>query len=236
MPVSKQRKKKGTKKRKFGDLNETKLPIQRIRIRKHRFREIRNNPDFLALIKIGRAVNAVTSGFQFISDYINDDSPIGRRQYNRAFFTTSGFMYEGIVVATSIRSKYSSKSFFDGFSSLISDKYKAHRKVLQEIRNSVAFHLDSNDKSTKTALANLNLSRYDLMSGSSERMMDFYFDFADTIDFNYLIDKFKNNRPETEVLEEIIKFITELMTAFVKAGHEFLAGLAEEMNFSEYVD
>ncbi len=91
MPVSKHRKKKVLRKRKFGDLNDIRPSIQRIRIRKHRFREIRNDPDFLALIKVGRAVNAVASGVQFISDYMEDDSPGGRRQYYRAFFTTSGF-------------------------------------------------------------------------------------------------------------------------------------------------
>ena len=37
------------------------------------FGNYRNNPDFLALIKVGRAVNAVISGVQFISDYMEDD-------------------------------------------------------------------------------------------------------------------------------------------------------------------
>ena len=149
---------------------------------------------------------------------------------------TSGFLYEGIELATSIRLKYLSETFFKGFNEIISEKYKVHRKILKEIRNSVAFHLDSDDKSTKLALKNLNLSRYDLMSGISDRMADFYFDFADTVDFNYLIDIFKGNRNETEVFTEIIKFVTELMIAFISAGHEFLNGLAKKMKFDEYVD
>ncbi len=236
MPISKHRKKTGSKKRKITDLNEGKLPIQRIRIRKHRFRELKNNPDFLALVKVGRTVNAVISGIQFISDYMGDNSPVGLRQYNRAFFITTGFLYEGLELVTSLRLKYISEPFFNKFNLLLGDEYKKHRKVLQEIRNSVAFHLDSDDKSTKLALSNLKLPRYDLMSGSSNLIMDFYFDMADTIDFNYLIDKFKNGRPEPEVFEEIIKSVTELMTSFGSAGHEFLIGLGEKMNFSDYVD
>lgn len=224
------------KRRKFPELNERKTPNHRIRIRRHRFREVRNNPDFLALIKVGRAVNAVISGMQFISDYIGDDSPVGRRQYHRAFFTTCGFLYEGLDLVTSIRLKYLREPFFNKLNLLIGDEYKKHRKVLQEIRHSIAFHLDSGDKSTKIALSNLNLKRYDLISGNSDRIMDFYFDMADTIDFNYLIDKFKDDRPESEVIKEIIEMITKLVTAFATAGHEFLTGLAEKMNISEYVD
>lgn len=228
MPISKHRKKRTSRKRKVVNLNETKSPIQRIRIRKHRFREIRNNPDFLALVKVGRAVNAITSGIQFTSDYIDDNSPVGLRQYNRAFFTTSGFLYEGLEVVTSIRLKYLSEPFFNKLNILIGDEYKKHRKVLQEIRNSIAFHLDSDDKSTKLTLSNLKLNRYDLMSGNSGRMMDFYFDMADTVDFNYLIDKFKDGRPEPEVLAEIMELVTELMNSFAFAGHEFLDGLGKK--------
>lgn len=236
MPTSKHRKKHGVKKRRFVELNETKTPTTRIRIRKHRFREVRNNPDFLALVKVGRAVNAVTSGIKFISDYMDDNSPVGRRQYYRAFFMTGGFLYEGLELVTSLRLKYLNEPFFDKLNVLIGDEYKKHRKVLQEIRNSIAFHLDSDDKSTKLALNNLNLSRYDLMSGSSGRLMDFYFDIADTIDWNYLIDKFKDGRPEPEVVQELLDLFSEIMTSFGTAGDEFLIGLAKKMNFSEYVD
>ena len=236
MPTSKHRKKKGLKKRKFIDLSETRPQTTRIRIRRHRFRELRNNQDFLALIKVGRAVNAVTSGLQFISDYMDDNTPVGRRQYYRAVFMTSGFLYEGLELVTSLRLKYLNEPFFTKLNVLIGDKYKRHRKILQEIRNSIAFHLDSDDKSTKLALSNLNLSRYDLMSGSSDKVVDFYFDMADTIDWNYLIDKFKDGRPEPEVNKELLKLVSEVMTNFSTAGHEFLTGLGEKMKFSEYVD
>lgn len=159
MPTSKHRKKKGLRKRKNFDLDKIKPYVARIRIRKHRFRELRSNADFLALVKVGRAVNAVTSGIQFISDYMNDDSPVGRRQYYRAFFTASGFLYEGLEVVISIRFKYLSEPFFNKLNILIGDEYKKHRKILQEIRHSIAFHLDSDDKSTKLAFSNLKLSR-----------------------------------------------------------------------------
>lgn len=74
------------------------------------------------------------------------------------------------------------------------------------------------------------------MSGGSDRIMDFYFDFADTIDFNYIIDKFKDDRPEPDVLIELLGLVMKLMTSFGIAGHEFLIGLGKKMNFSDYVD
>ena len=67
---------------------------------------------------------------------------------------------------------------------------------LARFRGGTSFHFDSDDKSTKAALKKLRLPRYDLMSGDSDKILDFYFDFADTIDVNYLIDKFKDGRPE----------------------------------------
>lgn len=236
MAISKHRKKSPTKRRKVVVVGEPNPSNQKFRIRRHRFPELRNNPDFLALIKVGRAVNAVTSGLQFISDYMDDVSPVGRRQYHRAVFITGGFLYEGLELITSLQLKYQTEPFFEKLNGLLDVKYAKHRKILQEIRHSVAFHFDSHDKSTKAALDNLKLPRYDLMSGTSERIMDFYFDLADTVDLNYLIDKFKGSRPEPEVVMEIFNAITDLMTLFSSAGHEFLSGLGGKMKFYEYVD
>lgn len=236
MPVSKHRKITTVKRRKSPTVDQPEGTINRIRIRRHRFHELRDNSDFLALIKVGRVVNAVMFGFQCISDYMEDMSPVGRRQYNRAIFLTAGYMYEGLALVDSLKLKYVNEVFFERLNNLTGDTYKRHRKIVQEIRHSVAFHLDSDDKSTKAALKNLKLPRYDLMSGNSSRMMDFYFDFADTIDLNYLIDKLKDDRPETEVLGEIFTCFTDILKEFGGAGHEFLTGLGEKMNFTEYVD
>ncbi len=236
MPTTKHRKKSVNKRRKTALVDETDRLNHKIRIRRHRFPELRRNPDFLALIKVGRVVNAVMFGFQCISDYIEDMSPVGRRQYNRAIFLTSGYMYEGLVLVDSLKLKYVKEKFFQRLNALTGVGYKRHRKIVQEIRHSVAFHLDSDDKSTKAALKNLKLPRYDLMSGNSSRMMDFYFDLADTIDLNYLIDKFKGDRPEADVLAEIFQCFIDILKEFGGAGHEFLTGLGEKMNFTEYVD
>jgi len=74
------------------------------------------------------------------------------------------------------------------------------------------------------------------MSGTSDQEMDFYFDFADTIDINYLIDKFKDGRPEPDVFRDLINLVTQIMTSFGIAGHEFLTGIGQKMNFSKYID
>ena len=149
---------------------------------------------------------------------------------------TGGYLFEGLNLVSSLRLKYIKEPFFQNLNALVDEPYKKHRRILQEIRHSVAFHFDSDDKSTKAALKKLRLPKYDLMSGDSDKVLDFYFDFADTIDLNYLIDKFKDERPESEVVMEIFKAITDLMPLFGAAGHEFLTGLGEKMQFSEYVD
>lgn len=235
MPKRKHRKKKTLKKLKSLNHRKTESSTQKFLIRRHRFPQLRNDKDFLAMIKVGRAVNAVISSIQFISDYKDDDSPKGKRQYNRAIFTTCGYLYEGLLLIDSLRLRYIQEPFFDKLNILISDKYKKHRKAVQEIRQ-IAFHLDSDDKSTKVTLGNLKLSCYEFISSDSDKMIDFYFNMADTIDFNYLIDKFKEDQTETEIFKELLQLVTELMELFGVAGHEFILGLSEKMNFIEYID
>lgn len=181
-------------------------------------------------------VNAVMFGMQCISDYLNDKTPVGRRQYNRAIFVTAGYMYEGLLLIDSLKLRYTNESFFERLNKLASASFKRHRKIVQEIRHSLGFHLDSDDKSTKAALKHLKLPRYDLMSGNSDRIMDFYFDFADTIDLNYLVDKFNSDQPESETLVEIFRCFGDLATEFGHGGDEFLNGLGKKMNFHQYVD
>lgn len=107
--------------------------------------------------------------------------------------------------------------------------------MLYAMRHSIAFHLDSDDKSTKVALKNLRLPRIVLMSFETLSMNDFYFDLADTADLNYLIDRFKGDRDEKEVSLEITELITNLVVQFGLAGQEFINGLAERMNLRDYV-
>src|SRR4029079_15456267 len=166
-----------------------------IRIKRHRFPFLKNDDDFLALVKVGRLINTIAFGLQNIVDYGDLKSPVERRQYYRAFFISGGYLHEGIQLAASLRQKYRTEEFFQPLMSLAyDDQYSVQRKILQRIRDSVAFHLDHHDKSTKTALSKLKLSKYDLMSGETDTFSDFYFDFADTVDLNFLIDEFKGTK------------------------------------------
>ncbi len=136
----------------------------------------------------------------------------------------------------SIRLKYHQESFFTELNELaFNDTYAYERKILKEIRDNVAFHLDSNDKSTKMALSNLNLPKYELMSKEKPKIKDFYFEFADTVDLNYLIDILKDNKTEKDTVNLIFEALPNMMSKFTMAGHNFMSGLAIKMNLSAHL-
>ncbi len=208
-----------------------------IRIKKHRFQMLKEDGDFVAMVKIGRLVNAVSFGLEVLHVSRDCKTPVEKRQYYRALFLLGGYLHEGMELVASLFTRFQTEPFFQDLRKLRFDESnKVQRKMLKVIRNSVAFHLDHDDKSTRSTLANLKIHRYDLMSAETNTFGDFYFDLADTVDLNYLIDVLKEERTEPATLELIFKTVSEMMVEFLRGGHTFLTGLAEKMNFSDHTE
>lgn len=216
--------------------NET-TPDKPIRIRRHRFAFLRKNEDFLTMIRVGRLLNSLAFCLRCIDDFNDDKSPVGRRQYMRALFLLGGFLHEGLDLVASLRSRYKDEPTVAGLVDLTYGSDSSfERKMLQLMRHNAAFHLDSHDQSTREAMKNLKLPRYDLASYNSQKQLDFYFNFADTIDLNFLIDKLKGDKTEQETLEAIFSSLMTVAKAFMELGHKFLARLAEKTDISDHLD
>ena len=115
-------------------------------------------------------------------------------------------------------------------------KYERQRKIVNVIRHQ-GFHLDSENKVTKKALEKLNLPRYDFITTSSRTRLDIFFELADVLDMNYLIDSFKNvEDDEREVFADIQEMTSEFAIQYARGLDKFISGLMEEMNFDEYSD
>ena len=237
MPKSRHRSTTVKRKRAINKTSEVpKKDHNRVQIRKHKFLTLKKSKDFVTLVKIGRVLNAIAFGIQCLEDYGNPTTPNELRQYHRAFFITGGYLYEGVQLAGSIRSKYAIEPSFGLLNDLLGDEFKKARQILQVMRHSVAFHMDSDDKTTALTIQTLDLPRYDFWSGVTRQLRHFYFDFGDTVDYNYLIDKFKDDRPEEIVREEIQRTIKEMMAAFSIAGIAFFDGLLRRLQFHDSVD
>ncbi|PYS92192.1 MAG: hypothetical protein DMF62_01045 [Acidobacteria bacterium] len=237
MPRSRHRGIKPKRKRNLIEKDEApKKSHNRIRIRKHKFLTLKKEKDFITLVKMGRVLNAIAFGIQCMEDHQSKSTPDDIRQYHRAFFITGGYLYEGLQLVGSIQSKYVLEPTFAYLNKLLGDEFKKERVILKEMRHSVSFHLDSDDKTTGETLVALDLPHYDFSSGVSRQLRHFYFDFGDTIDYNYLIDKLKKNRSEEEVREELVFTVKNMMTEFSRAGIGFFAGLLERLKFHESVD
>lgn len=158
--------------RKRGLAKESETPPRdhnRVRLKKHKFLALKKNRDFVTLVKIGRVLNAIAFGVECIEDYKVHETPHQMRQYHRAFFITGGYLYEGLQLVGSVRSKYALEPSFAPLNKLLGDEYKYVRNILKEIRHSVAFHLDSDDKTTAETILSLDLPRYDFASGISRQ-------------------------------------------------------------------
>lgn len=228
---------KGNKKRRKAIINAS-LPSaskRPLHIKRHSFAHLKKNEDFLAIVKVGRLVNAVAFGMQALHDYVDNNSPVGKRQRNRATFITGGYLYEGLELVASLRRHYHMEKYFDELKHLTySEEYILERRILKEMRNIAAFHLDSDDKSTRSAMANLKLTKYELASGETSRIADFYFNFADTVDLNRIIDVIKRDESEEEVVQYISRTLTTFMPRFIRGGHDFLEGLSIKIKLSDY--
>ncbi len=150
---------------------------------------------------------------------------------------SAGYVHEGIRLVESLRLRYKDKDYFKRLTELaFDDKYKLERRVMKEIRDSVAFHLDQDDRSTKAVLERLKLPRYDLVSGNSEKGLDFYCDMADTIDLNHIIQAFRGDKTEEETKNIVLPLISRFVTTFFMEGHRFVAGIAEEMEIHQHTE
>lgn len=192
----------------------------------------------MALVKMGRVVNAVAFAIELISGAGEGKNPVSRRQFHRAVFVAGGYVHEAIKVIESMRLRYSNEAAFKPLYELaFDDKFKEERKVLLAIRNSAGFHLDSHDATTKKMISQLPLQRYDLASGESDQVGHFYFDFADIVDINYLISALKLEGEDDDAsFRRIYLTVSDFMGRFLKLGHEFLVAMADKIGLADHTE
>src|SRR5436190_8504734 len=79
---------------------------QKFRISKKKFLEVRDDPDFITLIQVGRIINALSFGIDLLENIKNDDLAVSRRYGARTFFINAAYLHESLKVLYSLRPKY----------------------------------------------------------------------------------------------------------------------------------
>jgi hypothetical protein len=235
MPVSKRRKNSKGKRRTITPLVPVKTERWNVKLNGSRLLNIRNDPDFLTIIKIGRVMNAVAYGVTDIGSY-NVNTALCTRQYRRALFVLGGYLHQSITLVSAIKGRYLTEPGFEPLRLIALDsEHKKARDYVRKIRNFTAFHSDEYDETTRQTLSRLKPMTYPFMSGDDDTAGTFYFEFSDYIDLAFLVDTFANGRSFEETSEDILVSIMDLAYKFLTACHEFLHALCTKIKITEHV-
>lgn len=205
---------------------------QKVRITKTKFHELRENPDFVALVDVGRIINALLFSMDLT---LTMDRSVktarGRRASARVFVIAASYLHEALETLASFRSRYGSEPFFEKALKLIypPDGNNRRSRILKVLRNSSGFHLDHERKVTAETLKSLNLTVYDLYSGDDTSIGSLFFDIADTVDLNYWINQFRAEKSEGDTLSEIARTVGEMTKEVLDACESILTALGTRL-------
>ncbi len=242
MPVSKKRKLRGKKVVR----QAVQMPVRdlskqwNIKIKASQLIYLKDDPDFLTMVKFGRAINALSFAMTVAASSMQDESHIGRRQYRRGLFVLAGYLHQTIMLIRGIGAgdRHITMDAFVPLRTIAHDpKYNKVRTYCKTIRNYTAFHLDEFDEhaNTQTSLSKLDLGMHVLMGGDDDNFLTFYFEFADYLDFALVGTTFQGERTPKETIDDIVTSILELSGELLQALFGFQLALSKKMELEEYV-
>ena len=214
-------------------------------ITNQQYKTLRSNPQFVALIKAGRALTSVTFAMRLLDESKEGTSHLDQRQARKSITILAGFCHEGRLLVEKLRSEFSGKSYISGFTRLLGSEFDIERELLKKIRNTVSFHLDHEDRTVGEVLNAIeslganDTDEVEFYESSREATRDFSFAFGDLLDFNFMIMKSAEQfglsgisdkeQREDQSIEKLIKSISTFSNVLVKALDEFLNGLMTEL-------
>ncbi len=239
MPVSKKRKRAGKKVVRQPVVTTPGLSKSwNLKIKPSQMIYLKNDPDFLMMVKMGRILNAVLFALTSMAPYVTYPTQIARRQYRRGLMVLAGYLHESINILRNVDERHVTMESFIPLRKIAHDhEYKKLRDYVREIRNVAGFHLadSAGIERTKQAISELKLSAYELMGGDDEDVATYYFELSDTLDISVVNNKFKDERGLDAISDEIHTTIVRVAWEFIAAATNFQTALARKMELGEYV-
>lgn len=239
MPVSKKRKRAGKVVTRQAVVTAPDVSKSlNLKIKPSQMIYLKNDPDFLMMVKMGRILNAILYAVTSIAPFMENPTHISRRQYRRGLFVLAGYLHESINILRTVEDRHITMESFIPLRNIAHGvEYKKAREYLREIRNVAGFHLaDSGGyENTKQAISELKLSSYELMGGDDNDFSTYYFELSDILDISVISKKFEDERDPELISEEIHQTVNRVAWEFIKAATHFQVALARKMDLHEYV-
>lgn len=203
-----------------------------LRLKPKVFDRLREDDDFIAMIRVGRVINALNYSTFLMRHRVYQELPEEQQAIFRVrtIWVCAGYLSEGLNVIQSLQPKYHDKDFFASCLKLFEDQHKKQRKVIRDVRNSVAFHLDSDAKFTAQTLMELKLSHYEFFSRASlEDVTVTNFHLAELVDLNFLGNRVFPDDSNADILE-LLRLILSFSENILKASWEVVEGLGRRLD------
>lgn len=240
MPVSKKRKRAGkaVQRKVYEPYKPDATKRWRLKIKPEQFVYLRDDPDFLMLIKFGRAINAISFALCNVASFAECKSNVQRRQNRRGLFVLAGYLHQTINLIRGVSDRHNTMESFVPLRKIAhGHEHKKARAYFKTIRNYTAFHLDEgNDhEHTRESISKLDATMHVLMGGDDDTSGTFYFEFADYLDFALVGTTFQGDRTPRETMDDITTTIMDVSLETLNAAFAFQLSLAKKMELHEYV-
>jgi hypothetical protein len=148
-----------------------------------------------------------------------------------------GYLHESILVFQSLRSKYVRHEQFKGLNDLACGaEFSVQREILKRMRNVMAFHLDSEDKSTEHALKSFKQKKYTMRVNTTATMLDVYYPLVDDVDIYHVIEGLKIDSSHEDKARLIAETLNMFLDKIAKEVYEFTNFLYGKCEIHRYID
>ena len=178
------------------------------------FEKMRQKPEFIAIVRLARILNAFRTVHVTFADSTDDGSPAYDRLRTNTLLLTGAILHEGIA---SVRDNQKAYKDLEAFKKLQNDllktkRYKLIKNYIKDMRNRIVFHYDK--EVFETTLSRYKRDRYVFARGQGPSVRNLNYSMADTLCLDYLFDV-----RTTEILGE--KDIGEIMQEVMRFGVAF---------------
>jgi hypothetical protein len=201
---------------------------------KEEFEKIKTDDRFLGLLTLSIVVNALRFCQKAVIDAKGNSSPSGVRTRIHSFLFASSILYEGFLLIAKLSKRYKDlDSFKNGFATLLRDKSvrEFRTSILKRARNKFVFHFDEDVQ--KESIKTVELQTINFASGYGNTSGETYFNLADEIAINYLLQP-KENESNDSLKKRYIKILQEALTIMDKFSffaEELMADVLKDMGF-----
>jgi hypothetical protein len=174
------------------------------------FEKMREKPEFIAIVRLARILNAFRTVHVTMADSTDDGSPAYDRLRTNTLLLTGAILHEGIE---SIKDNQKAYRDLDAYEKLQKDLLKTKRYALiknyiKDMRNKIVFHYDK--EVFETTLLRYKRDKYVFARGQGPSKRNLNYSMADTLCLNYLFDvrttEILGDKEIGEIIQEVMRF------------------------------